>query len=58
VGCEHKKLIWIPHQDDPETMVLVCRSCHAILDVLEPGGVELDPDPSSDEEDWNELPED
>ena len=33
-ACPHDKLVSIPSEDDPQTMALVCRLCHKVVDVF------------------------
>lgn len=40
--CEHRRQVFIPHEDDPSVMVQVCVNCSKVLSIAAPGDAEIE----------------
>jgi hypothetical protein len=58
--CQHRRRIFVPHQDDPRYLADICISCQSLMGWTGPGDPELEligdslGDPEGDDE-WDDL---
>jgi hypothetical protein len=58
-ACPHTSRMFVPHEDDPNTLVDLCLLCHRVMGTTGPGDPELEAigdslgDPEGDE--WDDF---